>query len=120
MSLRLLCAATAALTTASLLSVPAYALQSIQIPDPSAPASAQNDPLQGGSPGDRWQEQKGDDSTTDLGKFNFTVNSSSGWGSTSFGQNGWSQTPSTYGDPKTAGSEFYQPMPGYNGTMFPH
>ncbi len=119
MSLRLLSAAAAALTSAVLLSAPALALQSIQIPDPSSPSNVQGDPLDG-SATDRWQEQKSDDQSTGFGKFHFTVNSSSGWGSTSLGSNGWSQTPSTYGDPKTPGSEFYQPMPGYAGTTFPH
>jgi len=119
MSLRLTLAAAAALTVASALPFSASALQSIQIPDPSAPSNAQSDPFAGGSASDRWQEQKGADQSTGLGKFHFTVSGSSGWGSTSFGENGWSQTPSTYGDPKTAGSEFYQPMPGYNGTAFP-
>lgn len=117
MSLRLALAAAAALTVASV--SPAPALQSIQIPDPSAPTNAQSDPFSGSSASDRWQEQKGEDQSPGLGKFHFTVSGSSGWGSTSFGENGWSQTPSTYGDPKTAGSEFYQPMPGYNGTTFP-
>jgi len=120
MSPRLVLAAAAALTAATVLSAPAFALQSVQIPDPNATNSAQSDPLLGGSAADRWQEQNGDDQATGFGKFHFTVNSSSGWGSTSFGSNGWSQTPSTYGDPKTPGSEFYQPVPGYNGTMFPH
>jgi hypothetical protein len=118
MSHRFALSAAAALTASLFLSAPAFALQSIQIPNPSAPANAQNDPLDG-SAHDRWQEQKSDDQSSGLGKFHFTVNGSSGWGSSSFGSNGWSQTPSTYGDPKTAGSEFYQPMPGYNGTMFP-
>lgn len=109
-----------AVAAATVLAAPALALQSIQIPDPSASNGAQNDPLTDGTAPDRWQEQKSDDQSTDFGKFHFTVNSGSGWGSTNFGSNGWSQTPSTYGDPKTPGSEFYQPMPGYAGTTFPH
>jgi hypothetical protein len=120
MSLRLVLAAAAGLTAATLLSAPALALQSIQIPDPSVPNSAQNDALSDGSAPNRWDEQKGDDQSTGLGQFHFTMNGSSGWGSTSLGSSGWSQTPSTYGDPKTPGSEFYQPVPGYAGTMFPH
>ena len=118
MSLRFALAATAALTSSLLFSAPAFALQSIRMPDPSASPDAQNAPVLDGSPQNRWQEQKGQDQSG-LGKFHFTVNGSSGWGSTSFGENGWSQSPSTYRDPKTPGSEFYQPMPGYNGTMFP-
>jgi hypothetical protein len=120
MSLRFVLAAAAALTAATLISAPAFALQSIQIPDPSAPNSAQNDPLTDGSAPNRWEEQKGDDQSTGLGQFHFTMGSSSGWGSTSMGAGALSQTPSTYGDPKTAGSEFYQPVPGYVGTAFPH
>ncbi|MGD0144414.1 MAG: hypothetical protein ABSC92_14765 [Rhizomicrobium sp.] len=117
MSLRFPLAAAAALMVLGVLSAPASAIQTIQIPDPTAPANANGtapDALFDNSIPDSWQK-KGDSSNSQFntGGFHFSVRSSSSYG-------GYEpSSSSTYHDPLVPGSEFYQPLPGTD-PIYPH
>jgi len=115
MLVRFSLAAAAAVIGIAVLSTPAFAvMQVIQLPDPSAPASLANTPPDGlfdKSFSDHWQNPSsngsGNSSGTGASPFHFTVNGASS-GFTGTGN------PSAIETSKQAGSEFYQPMPGYS------
>ena len=109
MSLRLSLAAAAALLGVVFLAAPACAvMQVIHLPDPNAPA--QDGPPDGmfdKSVPDHWQGKTTDTNQQGLGSFHFTASGAGG---------GYSSTrsPSAYDTAKQPGSEFYQPLPGYD------
>ncbi|HEY5047986.1 MAG TPA: hypothetical protein VII49_08220 [Rhizomicrobium sp.] len=110
MSLRFSLAAAAALFGLAALATPASAMQIIQIPDPNAPAAdATPDGVFDKSFPDSWQKKPAD-GQQGASSFHFTMSGASG----GFG----TQSPSAYGDAKQAGSEFYQPMLGYQVPLF--
>jgi len=116
MSLRFSLAAAAALIGLGVLTAPALAIQTIQIPDPQSPANAQQTPdgLFDNSIPDSWQK-KGDPSDTQLntGGFHFSMHSSNS-------QYNPTSTSSVYHDPMVPGSVFYQPLPGTTDPYLPH
>ncbi len=94
------------------LAAPALAMETIHIPDSSTPNNSAPDGLFDNSVPDTWQKKSDlTDSQSDqtgIGKFHFSVGSSSGLTqpSSSYGD--------AYGDARVPGSEFYQPLPGYS------
>jgi hypothetical protein len=122
MSFRLSFAAAVAFTGMAALAAPAFALQTIHVPDPSTQAQGDGPPdaLFDKSIPDSWQKKPTDDNKQQgLGSFHFTVSGSSGTAPIGSGFDG-SPTASGYGAANQPGSEFYHPLPGYSDPYFPH
>jgi hypothetical protein len=110
MSIRFPLAAAAALIGLGALTAPAFATQTITIPDPRVTNSngTAPDALFDNSIPDTWQK-KGDssDSQNKPTGFHFSVR-----GSNDQYQPASNPNSTAYHDPLTPGSEFYQPLPG--------
>jgi hypothetical protein len=113
MSLRFPLAAAAALVGLSVLAAPAFSMETIHIPDSSTPNNGlPPDGLFDNSVPDTWQKKSDlTDSQSNqgmsLGNFHFSA---------SGGTNTQMQpvSPTTYSGALVPGSEFSQPMPGYD------
>lgn len=116
MSLRVSLVAAAALV--GLMVVPAFATQTITIPDPRVTNSnAPPDALFDNSIPDSWEKKSDSSDNQNKGTgFHFSVR-----GSNDQYQPASNPNSSSYHDPLVPGSEFYQPLPGYNADpFFPH
>jgi hypothetical protein len=116
MSLRVSLVAAAALV--GLMVAPAFAAQTITIPDPRITNSngAPPDALFDNSVPDSWQK-KSDSSgsqNSGLGGFHFSVR-----GSNDQFQPASNPNSTSYHDPLVPGSEFYQPLPGTTDPYLP-
>jgi hypothetical protein len=113
MSVRVTLVTAAALIGFSVLSAPAFAAQTIQIPDPriTNPNAAPPDALFDNSISDSWEKKSdsSDNQNNKLGGFHFSVR-----GSNDQFQPATNPNSASYHDPLVPGSEFYQPLPGYN------
>ncbi len=98
------------------LAAPAFAMETIHIPDSSTPNNGvPPDGLFDNSVPGSWQKKgdltDGQSGQSGIGGFHFSVSSGSGQ----------TQSSSSYGDPygsaRVPGSEFYQPLPGYGPYM---
>ena len=99
-------AAAAVLAGVALLAAPAFAIQTIHIPDSSTPNNgAPPDGLFDNSVPATWQKKQDPASPSQQGGFHFSVSSGSSV------QNG---QDSAYDAARKPGSEFYQPLPGYS------
>jgi hypothetical protein len=112
MSLRFPLVAAAVLVGTAFLASPVFAIETIHIPDSSTPNNAMPpDGLFDDSVPATWHKKSdltdSQSNQTGIGGFHFSVNSSSGQ----------QQSTTSYGDPRTPGSEFYQPMQGYSPYM---
>jgi len=114
MSLRI--SLVAAVAFVGLTVAPVFAAQTIQMPDPriTNPNAAPPDALFDNSVPDSW-EKKSDSSNSqnNLGGFHFSVR-----GSDDQFQPASNPNSTTYHDPLVPGSEFYQPLPGYNADPY--
>lgn len=106
----------AAAVLVALLASPAFAMDIVHIPDSSTPNNgAPPDGLFDNSIPDTWQKKSDitDDGQTNAGSgsgFHFSVTNNTSQ----------TQTPSSaWGSSQTPGSEFYQPMPGFDPYL-PH
>ena len=110
MSLRVSLVAAVALV--GLTAAPAFAAQTITIPDPrfTNPNAAPPDALFDNSVPDSWvKKSDSSDSQNNFGGFHFSVR-----GSNNQYQPATNPNSTSYHDPLVPGSEFYQPLPGYN------
>lgn len=117
MSIRFPLAAAMALVGLSSFAAPAFAAQTITIPDPRVTNSngAAPDALFDNSIPDTWQK-KGDsaDSLNKPTGFHFSVR-----GSNEQYQPASDSNSTSYHDPRVPGSEFYQPLPSYSDPYLP-
>ncbi len=107
----------AAIALIGLAGAPVFAAQTIQIPDPrfTNPNAAPPDALFDNSIPDQWQK-KSDSSDSQnnqnkLGGFHFSVRGSNDQYQY---QPATNPNSASYHDPLVPGSEFYQPLPGFN------
>ena len=112
MSIRFPLAAAAALIGLGALTAPAFATQTITIPDPRVTGSNGGPPdaLFDNSIPDTWEKKS--DSSGDQNKgtgFHFSAR-----GSNDQYQPASNPNSASYHDPLVPGSEFYQPLPGYS------
>ncbi len=102
----------AALVGMVFLAAPAFAMETIHIPDSSTPNNSVPDGLFDNSVPDTWQKKsdltEDQSGSSDTSKFHFSVSSSGGTMQSS------SSSGDAYGDAHVPGSEFYQPLPGYS------
>jgi hypothetical protein len=103
----------AAVALIGLTAAPAFAAQTITIPDPRVTNSngAPPDALFDNSIPDSWEKKSdsSDNQNNKLGGFHFSVR-----GSNEQYQPATNPNSASYRDPLVPGSEFYQPLPGYN------
>jgi hypothetical protein len=100
-----------------LMVAPAFAAQTITIPDPRITNSnaAPPDALFDNSVPDSWQKKSDSpNSQNGLGGFHFSVR-----GSNDQFQPASNPNSTSYHDPLVPGSEFYQPLPGYSDPYLP-
>jgi hypothetical protein len=104
----------AALVVVGLGSVPAFAMETIHIPDANTPDnSAPPDGLFDSSIPNSWQK-KSDSTDSQFSSSSSNQSAPEGFHFSVSGGSGQMQTPSAYGDARAPGSEFYQAMPGYS------
>ena len=93
------------LVAALMATAPAFALQTVMLPQPGDATTNLQNP--NNPPQDQWGTDQSDSKSSDLGAFHFHMSSGSDWPSDPYHfTNPQSSTPNAYGNAATPGSEF--------------